>query len=169
MTLLRFETPLGTCVLEWDDNGIEAVRFPARQRPSPSSADAEEETRLPVEVAKALGHIRANLEGRRSETSAFWLNWGKVSAFQRGVYEETLKIQLGDTRTYGDLAKALGLPPGGSRAVGKALGANPWPILVPCHRVLGANGKLTGFSAPGGTLSKARLLAIEGLELPGLF
>lgn len=169
MRLLRFATPIGTCTLEWDLKGIERVRFPSEQEQAPCDADRLGEDQAPTEVAKALERILATLEGRKSENTVFWLNWSKVSDFQRKVYEETLRIPLGETRTYGELAQTIGLPPGGGRAVGKALGANPWPILVPCHRVLGTNGKLTGFSAPGGTLSKARLLAIEGRELPGLF
>lgn len=169
MNQLHFETPLGTCVLEWDAEGIEAVRFPSAEIRPTTERDREEEARLPEKVAVSVIAIRAIFEGKKTALQSPWLNWSKVSAFQRAVYEETLKIPQGETRTYGEIAASLGLPPGGSRAVGNALGANPWPLLVPCHRVLGANGRMTGFSAPGGTRAKVRLLALEGNELPGLF
>ena len=71
----------------------------------------------------------------------------------------------GQTRTYGELAEMLDGPPGASRAIGAALGANPWPLIVPCHRILGAKGRLIGFSAAGGVVTKARLLVIEGAQL----
>jgi methylated-DNA-[protein]-cysteine S-methyltransferase len=74
-------------------------------------------------------------------------------------------VPAGRTCTYGDLAALLGEPPGSSRAIGAALGANPWPLIVPCHRIVGAKDRLTGFSAPGGVRTKARLLAIEGAQL----
>jgi methylated-DNA-[protein]-cysteine S-methyltransferase len=77
------------------------------------------------------------------------------------VLEATLSIPVGETRTYGEIAKAVGAP-GASRAVGRALGANPIPIIVPCHRVLAADGRSGGFSAPGGSSTKLKMLEIEG-------
>jgi methylated-DNA-[protein]-cysteine S-methyltransferase len=76
-----------------------------------------------------------------------------------------LRVAPGMTKTYGWLAAAIGQPVSASRAVGTALGQNPWPLLVPCHRFVGADGKMTGFSAPGGVQTKLRLLSIEGAEL----
>jgi methylated-DNA-[protein]-cysteine S-methyltransferase len=83
--------------------------------------------------------------------------------FERSVWEELRRIPFGETRSYADVARALGKP-AATRAVGRANGANPIPIVVPCHRVIGSNGSLTGFG--GGLDAKARLLEIEGLSLP---
>jgi methylated-DNA-[protein]-cysteine S-methyltransferase len=95
------------------------------------------------------------------------LAWDSVTNFQSQVYRAALEVKSGLTATYGDLARAIGQPPGASRAVGTALGQNPWPLIVPCHRFVGANGKMTGFSGNGGIATKLKLLAIEGSELFG--
>jgi methylated-DNA-[protein]-cysteine S-methyltransferase len=94
------------------------------------------------------------------------LDWSRVTPFQKKVYLETRAVRAGYTTTYGAIARALGLGPEGSRSVGVAEGANPWPLIVPCHRVIASNGKMTGFSAPGGIELKTRLLALERAELP---
>jgi methylated-DNA-[protein]-cysteine S-methyltransferase len=91
-------------------------------------------------------------------------SWNRVSAFQRVVYEAALRVKPGQTISYGQLADAVGHP-SSPRAVGHALARNPWPLLVPCHRFIGADGRMTGFSAPGGIGTKLRLLALEGAEL----
>ena len=94
---------------------------------------------------------------------SFWkprLDWRRITPFQRLVLEVVGEIPSGDTLTYGQVAKRIGKP-AASRAVGAAVGANPWPVLVPCHRVMGASGKLTGFSAPGGIETKRRMLELE--------
>jgi methylated-DNA-[protein]-cysteine S-methyltransferase len=83
-----------------------------------------------------------------------------VEAFPLSVYRATRAIGPGEVATYGEIARAIG-DPGAARAVGAALGANPWPIVVPCHRVLAADGALHGFSAPGGIVTKRRMLEIE--------
>lgn len=97
--------------------------------------------------------------GRRLKIQSY-LDWSMVGNFDRRVLEHTAAIQWGQTRTYGELAAMIGKP-GAARAVGAALGRNPWPVLIPCHRVVGANGKLTGFSGFGGVHAKKRMLAIE--------
>jgi O-6-methylguanine DNA methyltransferase len=91
--------------------------------------------------------------------------WNRVSSFQRAVYEAALHVKPGQTWSYGQLAAAIAQPTEAARAVGAALGQNPWPLLVPCHRFIGADGRMTGFSAPGGIKMKLRLLALEGAEL----
>jgi methylated-DNA-[protein]-cysteine S-methyltransferase len=89
----------------------------------------------------------------------------KVPEFVRSVLLATLEIKPGRTATYGDLAAAIGLGPSAARAIGSALGANPWPLLIPCHRVIAATGGMTGFSGPGGVGMKVKLLALEGAQL----
>jgi methylated-DNA-[protein]-cysteine S-methyltransferase len=98
------------------------------------------------------------------------LDESALSAFQRTVYAITRAIPAGSTLTYGDVAARAGTPRD-ARAVGQALGANPYPIIVPCHRVVAADGRMHGFSGPGGTVTKLRLLEIEGWRRaePSLF
>ncbi len=96
---------------------------------------------------------------------AGYLDWSSVRDFDRLVLQHTAGIPWGQTRTYGELAAAMGKP-GAARAVGAALGRNPWPVLIPCHRVVGANGKLTGFSGFGGVQAKRRMLARERPPVP---
>jgi len=93
------------------------------------------------------------------------LDWSQVSAFCRRVLEMTCRIERGQVRTYGAIAKELGNAKA-SRAVGAALGSNPWPLVVPCHRVVGAKGQMTGFSAQGGVETKRRMLAMEAQRSP---
>lgn len=89
----------------------------------------------------------------------------RVDEVAREVYRANLAVKAGRTCSYGDIARQLGHPPAASRAVGTALGANPWPLLVPCYRVVASDGYMTGFSGPGGIKTKLRLLAIEGAQL----
>lgn len=86
----------------------------------------------------------------------------RLPAFHRAVLRANLAVKSGRTTTGGALAATLGQPPGASRAVGTDLGPNPWPLLIPCHRVVAASDQLTGFSGPGGVDTKAQLLALEG-------
>jgi len=113
------------------------------------------------------GYYTANLRDLTQpqfvDNWTFWrprLDWSQVTPFQRQVLEQCAQIPSGQQMTYGQIAKRLGKP-AASRAVGAALGSNPWPVLVPCHRVLGKKGKLTGFSAPGGISTKQRMLDME--------
>jgi O-6-methylguanine DNA methyltransferase len=94
---------------------------------------------------------------------AYWrvrLDWEQLSPFQRRVLEAVAAIPSGMRLTYGEIARRIGSP-SAARAVGAAIGANPWPVLIPCHRVIGAGGKLTGFSAPGGIETKRKMLDLE--------
>ncbi|HLG58143.1 MAG TPA: MGMT family protein [Vicinamibacterales bacterium] len=118
----------------------------------------------PADVQRAIDAIVALLRGETSDLSFVTLDMNGVPAFHRRVYEVARTIPPGTTRSYGDIASRLG-EPHAARAVGQALGRNPFPIIVPCHRVLAANGRTGGFSAPGGTATKLRLLAIEGERL----
>ena len=106
------------------------------------------------------------LRGGPTELSAVTLDMRGVPEFHRDVYVITRAIARGSTQTYGSIALQLG-DAGAARAVGQALGRNPFPIIVPCHRVLGAGGKLGGFSGSGGTITKLRLLTIEGAQVGG--
>jgi methylated-DNA-[protein]-cysteine S-methyltransferase len=163
-------TTLGTCGLAWQ--GTAVARFSL-----PGATDAEAvqrvaqggklvlETEAPAWVRALVARVRRHLAGDLQDFSDVPLEAAHASAFQHGVYRLTLAIPAGSTRSYGAIAAALGAGPAGARAVGVALATNPWPLLVPCHRVVSARGTMTGFSAPGGIRTKTRLLAIEGAEL----
>src|SRR6185503_19547170 len=119
------------------------------------------EARPPAEVRRAIDAIAALLRGDASDLSSIGLDMDGVSPFHRRVYEIARTIAPGATLSYGTIAARLGAP-GSARAVGQALGRNPFAIVVPCHRVLAAGGKVGGFSANGGIRTKLRLLSIEG-------
>ncbi len=173
---MLFDTALGRCGIAWNERAISGVFLPesnARQtrarllRRFPGAA----ESAPPAEVRAAVDGIAALLGGGRPELSAVPLDLDGVPDFHRRVYEIARTIPPGETLTYGEIAGRLG-DPLQARAVGQALGQNPFPIVVPCHRVLAAGGRTGGFSAPGGTGTKLRLLEIEGARaaaIPTLF
>jgi methylated-DNA-[protein]-cysteine S-methyltransferase len=172
-----FETAIGACGIAWGERGITGVQLPeaspqrTRERILRSSADASEGT-PPPDVQAAVDGIVALLDGERRDLSDVALDVERVTAvFNRRVYAIARTIPPGRTLTYGEVATRLG-EPGAAQAVGQALGQNPFPIVVPCHRVVAAGGKTGGFSANGGVTTKLRLLAIEGTpgyDQPTLF
>ncbi len=107
-----------------------------------------------------LAHLREYFAGSRREFP-LEIAWGALPPFQRVVLQAVAAIPYGETRAYGQIAAAIGRPKA-ARAVGRAVATNPMPIVVPCHRVVGSNGALHGYSGPGGLATKARLLALEG-------
>ncbi len=162
-----FDTAIGPCGIAWGERGVVGVQLPAgggepatRERLRGSFPDAPEAP-PPPDVARAIDAIVALLRGEPNDLSAVALDLGGVPPFHRRVYEAARAIPPGETLTYGEIAARLG-EPGAARAVGQALGRNPFAIVVPCHRVLAAGGKSGGFSAPGGVTTKLRMLAIEG-------
>ncbi len=154
-----FDTAIGRCGLAWGDLGITAVRLPGPMRFDVPEADP------PPAVASAITRVRALLDGDRDDLRDIELDPSGLPAFNLRVYEVTRAIPPGDVLTYGEVARRIGQP-GSAQAVGRALGRNPYPIIVPCHRVMGADGRMVGFSAPGGTTTKLRMLAIEGAADP---
>lgn len=122
-------------------------------------------------LRNAITQVDALLAGEDIDLTGIAFDLGDATAFERSVYAKTSKIRRGKTRTYGEIAKTLG-DPQAARAVGRALGRNPVPIIVPCHRVLASGGKTGGFSGAGGRTTKLRLLQIEGATFgdePSLF
>ncbi len=171
-----FGTPIGLCGLAWGERGLVGAQLPEA---APGAAWARlrrrypdaVETSPPPPVQRTIERINDLLAGGRDDLVDVELDFGVVSPFNRRVYEIARAIPPGETLTYGQIAKAMD-DPGAARAVGKALGENPWPIIVPCHRVVGADGKSGGFSAPGGVETKARMLTIERArtnDVPTLF
>jgi methylated-DNA-[protein]-cysteine S-methyltransferase len=114
----------------------------------------------PDEVADAVAGVTALFAGEARDLADVRLDMEGVPDFHRRVYDAARRIAPGTTKTYGAIAEELGAP-GAARAVGQALGRNPFAPIVPCHRVLAANGRLGGFSAPGGITTKLRLLGLE--------
>ncbi|HUA75137.1 MAG TPA: methylated-DNA--[protein]-cysteine S-methyltransferase [Solirubrobacteraceae bacterium] len=157
--LLRFETALGTCGIRWSEAGISEVLMPRSRMPH--GAQAVDLDLAPEPVREAVAQIVALLGGERRDLREIALDESDLDAFQRAVYAATREIGPGETATYGEIARAAGEPQA-ARDVGATLGRNPFPIVVPCHRVLAADGALTGFSAPGGIETKRRMLEIEG-------
>src|SRR3954447_23241914 len=149
-----FDTALGPVGVEWSQAGISAVVMPGRR------SLVDDGRALPPAIQDAVAAIAALLAGERRDLRDVALDDRDVDDFARRVYAATREIGPGPTATYGEIARAIG-DPGAARAVGAALGANPFPIVVPCHRVLAADGALHGFSAPGGTVTKRRMLEIE--------
>jgi len=165
-----FPTAFGTCGLAWNDAGLTRFSLPeasaeltARRLGGAGPAVAVGEA--PPAVQDVIARAQRHLGGDLQDFSAVALDTSRVSAFELQVYVRTRAIPAGQVGTYGRIAADLGLGPETARAVGAALGANPWPLVVPCHRVVAASGKMTGFSAPGGVRTKTRLLALEGAEL----
>jgi methylated-DNA-[protein]-cysteine S-methyltransferase len=163
-----FDTPLGRCGVAWTDRGVGSVLLPdadaaLRSRLSRRFPDAHE-TAPPPDVKQAIEAMTDLLSGKPVDLSFVPLDMNGVPEFNQRVYAAARLIRPGATVTYGDIARQLGVP-GSARAVGQALGRNPFPIIVPCHRVLAADGKTGGFSAPGGASTKLRMLAIEGQRL----
>ena len=171
-----FDTPIGVCGIEWGPRGINGVQLPmgseekTRARIRQRHGDIAE-TEPTAEVQSAIGGIVELLSGKPNDLRDVVLDLEDVPEFNRGVYDIARAIPPGKTLTYGDIAKKLG----GvelSRDVGQALGRNPCPIVVPCHRVLAAGGKPGGFSANGGVVTKLKMLEIEGAVVnytPSLF
>src|SRR5215471_4748174 len=166
-----FDTAIGTCGIVWTARGVAGVqvhnaseaatrasllrRFAGAQEAPPSA-----------QVQQAIDGIVALLRGEKRDLSDVTIDADRLPEFNRKVYDVARTIPPGATLTYGEIAERLGdklL----ARDVGQALGRNPIPIIVPCHRVLAAGGKTGGFSAPGGVVSKLRLLTIEGAQPNG--
>lgn len=161
MPAATFRTPLGHCAISWSDAGLTRFLLPDPERPAGSAPDAAP----PEWIAAIIARVRRHLSGDAQDFSDLSYDFARVPEFTASVLRATLGIKAGRTATYGELAAALGHTPAASRAVGSALGDNPWPLLIPCHRVVAASGKMTGFSGPGGVATKVRLLELEGAQL----
>jgi methylated-DNA-[protein]-cysteine S-methyltransferase len=166
-----FETAIGACGIVWGERGIVRVQLPEASASATRARLRREfrragESTAPAHVQHAIDGIVALLNGETRDLSFIELDMRRVAPFNRRVYEVARTISPGSTLSYGEIATRLG-EPGAARDVGSALGQNPFPIVVPCHRVLAAGGKIGGFSARGGITTKLRLLSIEGVQAPG--
>jgi methylated-DNA-[protein]-cysteine S-methyltransferase len=162
------DTALGTFGLAWTDTGVARVALPGRDRARTEiwiSRDPAEPGFPDGRFAALPDMIRRYAEGERIDFTGVPLDLDGIPEFNRQAYAELLKIGYGETTTYGAIARTLG-DVALSRAVGQAMGANPIPLIIPCHRVLGAGDKAVGFSSPGGVGAKMRMLALEHAASP---
>jgi methylated-DNA-[protein]-cysteine S-methyltransferase len=116
-------------------------------------------------VAEAVSAVKRYFEGEETDFSAFKLDLRDQDAFFKRIYVAARQVAWGHTTTYGTLAGAIGAGPEAARDVGQAMANNPVPLIIPCHRVLAAGGKVGGFSAPGGSAAKVRMLELEGVHI----
>lgn len=155
MAATCFDTSLGHCAIAWEPSVITGFSLPPnRCRVQPP----------PPWVTGIIARVQRHLTGEMQDFADLPYSWAAVSDFQQQVYRAALSVKPGQTASYGQLAAASGHP-SMSRQVGRALGQNPWPLLIPCHRFIGADGRMTGFSSPGGIKTKLRLLTLEGAQL----
>jgi methylated-DNA-[protein]-cysteine S-methyltransferase len=166
-----FPTAFGTCGIAWNDTGLLGFQLPettdaeTEQHLAAKSRSRPVDGAVPEWVQQLIARVQAHLEGKLQDFSGTPLDWSRVTDFQQAVYRHAQEIRPGYKKSYGEIARLMALGPEAARAVGVALATNPWPLIVPCHRVVSASDKMTGFSAPGGVRTKTRLLALEGAEL----
>jgi methylated-DNA-[protein]-cysteine S-methyltransferase len=168
-----FDTALGPCGVAWSARGLVALQLPERdcaetERRLAAKAASKGAAEPPREIAGLIAQIQDYLAGRRADFSAVAVDLGGIDDFRSRVYAALRGVSFGSTVTYGELARHAGVSDWeGARDVGDAMARNPMPVVIPCHRVLAANGKLSGFSAYGGTATKLKLLALEGVHFDG--
>jgi len=160
-----FDTSIGRCGVAWGDGGILGLQLPESTVPETRARLMARKAVPPADVQAAIDAIAALLRGEPRHLQDIRLDFAGIPEFDRRVYEIARGVWPGSTVSYGEVADRLGIP-GSARAVGQALGRNPFPIVVPCHRVLAAHGRVGGFSGAGGTSTKLRMLTIEGALKP---
>ena len=171
MPHMFFPTPFGQCGIAWNEMGLIGFHLPgdteelAEQHLATRTGSKPATGPAPEWVQRIVTRVQQHLAGQLQDFSGTVLDWSRVSDFQQAVYLQTQAIKPGYKKSYGEIAHLMALGHESARAVGVALATNPWPLIVPCHRVVSAGDKMTGFSAPGGVRTKTRLLALEGAEL----
>jgi methylated-DNA-[protein]-cysteine S-methyltransferase len=176
---MLFDTGLGICGMAWSERGVTRLQLPERDRSATAArlgaGPGGAVVAPPPGIASVIADVIRYLGGESIDFLDVPLDLVSAPSFHRTVFAATRTIRWGETISYGALADRVGSP-GAARAVGQAMSRNPIPIIIPCHRVLARDNRIGGFSAHGGTLTKERLLALEGVLpgdgtplLPGLF
>jgi methylated-DNA-[protein]-cysteine S-methyltransferase len=165
-----FETAMGFCAIAWSDAGIARFQLPtkaaeAAERLMRRRAFGAKPAAPPESVAAVVEAAKRYFAGEETDFSQVQLDFAGEDAFFARVYDALRQVGWGRTTTYGALAKEIGAGREAARDVGEAMAKNPAPLIVPCHRVLAAGGRIGGFSAPGGSKTKARMLELEGVHL----
>ncbi|MDO9413707.1 MAG: methylated-DNA--[protein]-cysteine S-methyltransferase [Pseudolabrys sp.] len=173
--LIIFDTAIGPCAIVWGERGLLGVQIPEADAAATKARMLKrfpnaQEADPPADIQNVIEGMRALLRGERRDLVDVAIDDEGVPEFNKRVYAIVRKLPPGQTMTYGEIAERLG-DKNLARAVGQAMGENRCPIVMPCHRVLAASGKSGGFSAPGGVVTKLKLLTIEGAQPggPGLF
>ena len=165
-----FDTALGACGIAWSARGVARFQLPAKDsgtterlllRRAPGAIPAEP----PPAITEAIAGVKRYCAGDAVDFSAVSVDLEGQDTFFQQIYAALRRVPWGHTTTYGALAKELGAGPEAARDVGRAMAQNPVALIIPCHRVLAAGGKVGGFSAPGGSTAKVRMLALEGVDL----
>ena len=163
-----FETAIGVCGIAWSERALTRLQLPESDRGATErrlrARAATESQAVPAAIEQVIADIQSYMTGRSIDFAAVAIDLTDAEPFEQEVYAAARAIPWGKTVSYGECARQIGLP-GAARAVGQALGRNPVPIIIPCHRVLAKGRRVGGFSAHGGTLTKKRLLALEGVHL----
>lgn len=165
-----FETAGGYCGMAWNSVGVVRFQLPTRSAEAAQRnllrrmPDAERAT-PPAAVSETITAAKRYFNGEKIDFSDVPLDLDGQDEFFKQIYTALRRVGWGHTTTYGTLAKELGAGPEAARDVGQAMARNPVPLIIPCHRVLAAGGKVGGFSAPGGATAKAHMLALEGVRL----
>ena len=168
-----FATANGFCGIAWSNVGITRFQLPTKSMEATERIllrrvpGASHGTPTP-EVLEAVAAVQRYFNGEVTDFSAVKLDLADQDAFFKQIYAAARRVGWGQTTTYGALAKELGAAPEAARDVGQAMARNPVPLIIPCHRVLAAGGKLGGFSAPGGSAAKIRMLELEGIHVEPL-
>jgi methylated-DNA-[protein]-cysteine S-methyltransferase len=165
-----FETAMGFCAIAWSDAGVARFQLPtknaeAADRLMRRRAPSAEPGAPPEELAAVVEAAKRYFAGEEMDFSSVQVDLGGEDAFFAQIYGALRRVGWGRTTTYGALAKEVGAGSEAARDVGEAMARNPAPLIIPCHRVLAAGGKIGGFSAPGGSKTKARMLELEGVRV----
>lgn len=171
MRYTLFETALGFAGIVWSDVGITRFQLPSQTaeattrnllRRAPGATRAEP----PHQIVEAITAAKHYFAGEKIDFAHLPLDLSGQDDLFRDIYAAARRVGYGETTTYGALAKSIGRSDWeGARDVGQAMAKNPVALIIPCHRVLAAGGKLGGFSAPGGSETKIRMLELEGAKL----
>ncbi len=162
-----FDTAIGPCGVAWNERGLRRLQLPERDPGTTErrlSASAARTGSVPAEINQLIADIQGYMSGRNIDFAAVAVDLTDVESFECEVYAAARAVPWGQTVSYGELARRIDSP-GAARAVGRALARNPVPVVVPCHRILAKGHRIGGFSAPGGTFTKERLLALEGVQV----
>lgn len=165
------ETAIGWIGIAWSERGLTRVQLPARDRQaterrllSTLAGRAVENADMPAPISALAEMLRRYGAGEAIDFSGVPVDLDGVDGFRRAIYDAARRLGFGETTTYGGLAEDAGHK-GRAQETGKSLGRNPVPIVVPCHRILAAGNRIGGFSAPGGSHAKERLLGMEGVHV----
>lgn len=162
-----FDTAIGPCGVAWSERGLTRLQLPERDRSGTEQrlgARACAGETAPAAIDQAIADVQSYMTGQGIDFAAVVIDLAEIEPFGSKVYEAVRAIRWGETLSYGALARQIGTPEA-ARAVGRALSRNPVPIIIPCHRILAKGHRVGGFSAYGGTLTKERLLALEGVRV----